>query len=171
MKQLTKEQIDQKLKQIIPEPANYFDYHHGTSEIKLDGTFCTDELYAIADFINGLMATNKEINKIKNLKIKGFTAKDIKVTYAKHYGTSWRYSFYIMKDGKDYDFYYGKSDGGAGDWWPEPEEEGYLSPITQFIPDGFGEAMENCYDYHGSHKEALELLKDCGFTVERGEDY
>lgn len=177
MKKLTKEQIDQRFREIIPEPGNYFDYHHGTSEIKLDGTFCSDELYAIADFINKLMGVGKQIYRIKNLNIKGFTVKDIKVVWGcegerdRNGEKEYRYSFYIMKDGKDWDFYYGKSDQGAGDWWPEGEDEYELSPIHQFIPDGFGEACENMYDFCGSHEEALELLNDCGFTIEESDNY
>jgi len=42
---------------------------------------------------------NRKINRIQNLNVKGFTAKDIKVLWYKH-GENHYYSFYIMKNGK-----------------------------------------------------------------------
>jgi hypothetical protein len=168
MKKLFKEQIDEKFKKVTDQ---YFDFFDGMHLIKLDGKFASDELRSIADVMDEVFHGSREVNRIQKLKIFGFIAKDIKVTYFTRYG-GWRYSFYIMKDGKDWDFYYGKSDQGAGDWWPDSKDEYDVSPIHQFIPSGFAESCENMYEYHkGSHKEALELLKDCGFTIERGEDY
>jgi hypothetical protein len=168
MKKLTIEQIESKFKKVTDQ--HFFYCQDKKNSIVLDGTFASDELRAIANVMDEVFHSDKKVNRIQKLNIKGFTAKDIKVIYYKLYG-GWRYSFYIMKDSKDWDFYYGKSDEGAGDWWPEAKDEYDVSPIYQFIPNGFIEACENMYEYHGSHKEALELLKECGFTVERGEDY
>lgn len=174
MKKLTKEQIEKAFKKVTD---NDFLYPCGKQNvIGLDGVFASDELRCIADTMDEIFHGDKELNRIQKLKIKGFTAKDIKVIWGcegerdRKGRKEYCYSFYIMKDGKDWDFYYGKSDQGAGDWWPDSEDEIYLSPITQFIPNGFITCCENVYKYHGSNKEALELLKECGYTLEKGED-
>lgn len=174
MKQLTKKEIQKAFEEVTDQD---FKYGEETNLITLKGTFCSDELRCIADRMDSIFHGDKELARIKNLNIKGFTAKDIKVIYDcqgerdRNNEKEYRFSFYIMKDGKDWDFYYGQSDEGAGDWWPEPEDPIYQSPITEFIPSGFAEACENMYEYHGPLEEGVQLLKDCGFTVEKGEDY
>lgn len=177
MKKLTFKEVEKKFKKVTDQ---YFDFFDTQNLIKLDGRFASDELRAIADTMDEIFHgsdEDREVKRIQTLNIKGFTAKDIKVIYScegerdRNGKKEYRFSFYIMKDGKDWDFYYGKSDDGAGDWWPEPEDPIYLSPITEFIPSGFAEACENMYEYRGSLKEGIRLLKNCGFTVEKGEDY
>jgi len=109
----------------------------------------------------------KEEREFLKLIIKGFTCKDIAVRYGhipEYHGDDERYSFYVKYNGKLWDFYYGKSDQGAGDWWPEPEDEMFLTPLTKFIPAGFSEACENAYMYRGTHEQALEQLKKHGIT-------
>lgn len=58
------------------------------------------------------------------------------------------YSFYL--DGNRC-FYYDLDDA---------EREMAMS----LIPEGFAEAMENAYEYHGSMEEAIKKLKACGIT-------
>jgi hypothetical protein len=83
----------------------------------------------------------------------------VKVVYTEEFET-FSYSFFITKDGKDYDFYYGQTSPESQNWWPNSEQE------FDFIPKGFFERCENCYRYTGTDAEAIELLKKCGFTVE-----
>jgi len=56
------------------------------------------------------------------------------------------------------------------DWWPDPEYNLGLSPIFNFVPDGFNKECENRYSHHNTLKNALKLFKKIGFTVERGDD-
>jgi hypothetical protein len=104
----------------------------------------------------------------RNLNIKGFTCKDVAVRYGDIHGSGEpddiNFQFYLKKDGKLWDFYYGKSDWAAGDWWPESEEEYSMGPHFEFIPSGFSEAMENCYEFRGTVKDAIKRLKDNGIT-------
>lgn len=159
---------------VVYNKSSFVEYFDKMNLIKLDGRFCSDELREIAKTMDRLFKgedlDSLEVSRIKSLNIKGITAKDIKVQWYK-YNKSYAYSFYVMKDGEDYDFYYGKSDQYAGDWWPEPEDEMYLSPIHEFVPDGFSGCCENMYEYRrGNLKEALGLFKRLGYTVYRGED-
>jgi hypothetical protein len=137
----------------------------GFGTIKLDGTFCSDELKEIArvlDEVNHETPEEKEIKRIRNINIDGLTYKDIKVIYYLIHKNSetFSYSFFITKDGKDYDFYRGRLYLESHDWWPDSDQE------LNFIPKGFFERCENCYGYNGTDAEAIELLKKCGFTVE-----
>lgn len=174
MKKLTDHKINSLFRKILPNTADYFNYFGEINQLKLDGIFSSKQLAQLALLMDDLLkGTDQDpvIKKIQNLNIKGFKAKDIKVIYYKMYDEEgYNFSFYIMKDGKDWDFYYGQSDQGAGSWWPNSKDSMYLSPIHQFIPPGFCEACENAYEYHGKNEDAIELLKTCGFTVERGED-
>jgi hypothetical protein len=173
---LTKQDIDKKFIEVIPEESNYFDYFDGMNLIKLDGRFSSDQLREIARVMDKIhhSSDDTELNRIAKLNVNGFTAKDIKVVYSKNSfcNNGLQFSFYLMKDGKDYDFYYKLDEEGelAGDWWPENEDE-FINSLQEFIPRGFAEACENLYEYRGGTEiEAIKCLKKYGFTVEEGED-
>jgi hypothetical protein len=173
MKKLTKNQIDKKFRKVIPLESNYFDYFENSNEIKLDGRFASDELREIARIMDEIGHGDKEVKRIKDLVVKGFKAKDIKVIFYKTREVDkYNYSFYLMKNGKEYDLYYAMDKDGkeAGKWWPKGEDM-YSSPLTQFIPDGFAEACENIYEFMGKHEEALELFKECGFVITHGGEF
>lgn len=118
----------------------------------------------------------KQLNKMQevvNVKeslernISGFTAKDVAVRYGDPDGCDERlwYGFYIKYKGKLYDFYYGKSDGGAGDWWPKSEDDEYnCGAFNDFIPPGFSEACENSYEFRGTMEQAVARLNKYGIT-------
>jgi hypothetical protein len=144
--------------------------------ISLEGEFCSDELRQIAKVMDSMFkgtALDPRIEKCKSLNIGGFATKDCRVYYSHVYDENeYNYRFVVVKDNKEYDFYYGKSDGGVGAWWPTDEDDEYgCMSFNGLIPPGFCEASENCYEYHGSHEEAVSLLEACGFTVFKGEDY
>jgi hypothetical protein len=64
-------------------------------------------------------------------------------------------------------FFYGKSDGGAGVWWPKSEDENdeyNCGAFNDFIPPGFSEDCENNYSYRGTVEEAIAQLKKHGIT-------
>jgi hypothetical protein len=176
MNRYTENEIYKMFRDVIPNRANFLRYYKGSDTISLDGSFSIKDLYNIIGVMDKITEFDKEVNRIKELEVKGFKVKDIKVIWScggkrdRKSDKEYTYSFYVMKDGKDWDFYYGGSDQGAGDWWPEPTEEGYLSPLTNFIPTGFAEACENMYEYRRTKEEALNLLQECGFTVEKGDD-
>ncbi len=176
MKKLTDIEIYNRFREVCPAKSNWISYYQNLNLIKLDGTFVSDELREIARVMDEIYKgtpQDREIDRVKTLEVKGFKSSDVKVTYSNGHEDSKKYwfSFYIMKDGVDYDFYYGKSDGGAGDWWPAGEDEYDISPIHQFIPKNFWEDMENAYNYSGTNGEAIEFLKACGFEVVKGDDF
>ncbi len=169
MKKLSRDEILGKLEKVVGR-GNQVDLLDSDNDVwRINGKFSSVELSQIAIVMNEcLKGDPRKIRDIKfllQLNVGGFTHKDIKVIWSVDDG-EYDYSFYLMKDGKSYDFYYGKSDQGAGDWWPEPENEYYLSPICKFVPNGFVEACENMYEYRGTHEEALELFEELGYTVE-----
>lgn len=171
---MTNKEINDLFRKVISSNGTEFRFSPETGLFRLNGSFCSDELREIArvlDEVNHGTPQERELDRIKKLNVKGFRAKDIKVLYFKMYNDNenYNFSFYIMKDRKDWDFYYGKSSQGAGDWWPDPEDELYLSPIHDFIPSGFAETCENVYEYCGTNEEAIETLKKCGFTVEKND--
>ena len=177
MKKLTREQIVEKFKEVV-SPTNFFVF--GEDGILLSGKYCSDELREISrvmDEINHGTDEEKEVSRIQSLEIKGFRNKDIKVVWGcegerdRLGNKEYTFSFYIMKDEKEYDFYYGHLEPGASEWWPSSTKRGYLSPIHEFIPDKFSECCENMYNFRGTLEQALELLTECGFTVEKGNDY
>jgi hypothetical protein len=102
-----------------------------------------------------------EAKKAKTHSVNGITAKDICVFYSDYDSNSILFQFYIKHDGKMYDIYY---DGCSGrgvfhPWWPVVDGE---NGVYEFIPNGFSEAMENCYEYNGTTKEAIAQLKKHG---------
>jgi hypothetical protein len=137
--------------------------------IWLKGSFCSDELREIArvlDEVNHGTPQDKEVKRIQNLNVKGFTVKDIKVIYFLLHEDSKKYSFsfFIMKDGVDWDFYYAKSDQRVGNWWPTNEKDDFPS-ICEFIPYDFIQTCENIYQCSDTNEETINFLKLCGFTV------
>ena len=123
--------------------------------------------------------TEKKVKEALNLNINGFTCKDIAVRYGSYDGSEVdnlddvNFSFFVKKDGKLYDFYYGKSVGGTGDWWPKSEDEFdeyNCGAFNEFIPRGFNEACENSYEFSGTFDEAVATLKKYGITdIEKGD--
>ena len=134
-----------------------------------------DELWALYDNATIELQKrkkNKNNRDIKTLNIGGFTAKDIKVVHGDLWDNcdgSINYSFYLVKDGIAYDFYYsnGKDKKGkyvdAGDWWPFNWEDEDCR-FDRFIPEGFCEAAENYYEFDGSLEDAIKILNDSGIT-------
>lgn len=174
MKKINYDEVYTKFRKVIPNKSNIFDYLGDTNEIKLDGRFSSDELREIARVMDETFHGNpqeKDINRIKSLKVGEFTVKDIKVTchceWVGNNNSDIRYSFYVMKDGKDWDFYYGKSNQNAGDWWPMGKDEDDYSPLHKFIPNGFREECENTYSCRKPIEEVLKIFNECGFTVEK----
>ena len=116
-----------------------------------------------------------DVKESHELNIGGFTCKDVAVRYGSYDGSGdhdadINFSFFLKKNGKLWDFYYGKSDGEAEDWWPEAENDMNMSPIFDFIPPGFAEACENSYEFSGTVEEAIEHLKKHGITdIEKGD--
>jgi len=151
----TKEEITKRLKEVSKQR---FTYHDKNNTIQLEGTYSSDELNAITGVLYDVEECNRQIKNIKALKIGEFTSNDVKVV-CHILDNCYSYSFYLMKDGKDWDFYYGK-DQGAGDWWPRFED------FFTFVPSGFAEECENIYSYRGEYEKVKELLKECGFTIE-----
>jgi hypothetical protein len=111
-----------------------------------------------------------DVRETKELKIGEFTAKDVGVRYGDcdGYGEQLWFSLVIKRDGKEYDFYYGRSDDGAGDWWPknedEPDDKYNCGAFDEFIPTGFYEVCENSYEFRGTLKQAIKRLKQYGIT-------
>lgn len=160
--------LDKKFKEMFPDRVvkydDFFDrvFFHA-------GSFTIEELEKIVSLVQKTGFDNREVKRIQNLKVKGFTIKDIKVQYfhLNEDDKKYHYSFYIMKDGKDWDFYYGHSDQGAGDWWPDQDEDSiYLPKHFNFIPEMFQESCENMYVCPWPDKKVIDFLKKCGFTVE-----
>lgn len=101
---------------------------------------------------------NKEIKEIKNLKIGGITTKDFLVLCGDlHSIGKLRWSFYLVRDGKEYDIYY---ESHGKDWWPTENEE---NAAFNFIPGEFAEACENSFEFDGTESAAIKLLKQYGF--------
>lgn len=164
MSKLTEIGIYNKFREVIPVKANWFNYHENFNSIQLDGTFSSDELREIARVMDEIVhgtPEERKIKRIQNINVNGFTYKDIKIIYYLVHEDSetFSYSFFITKDGKDYDFDYGSTLSETQNWWPKGE-------LKLFVPEGFTERCENCYRYDGTDAEAIELLKKCGFTVE-----
>lgn len=176
MKILNKSEIEEQLKQVVT-PGNKIEWGGvKDNSVILSGKFCSDELREIAKAMDKIFKETKydvNIKRIQNLEIGEFKSKDIKVVYYNMYkedSNKFQFSFFVIKDGKEYDFYYGKSDQGAGDWWPEnDDEDGFFSPLHEFIPSGFSELCENMYEYRGSNETALDVLRLCGFVTEHDE--
>jgi hypothetical protein len=172
MKKLSDKEIRALFKKILPNGADFFQYFQEFRQLKLDGIFTSDQLHQLASLMDSLIFKENEVKRIGRVKVGKFTAKDIKVlwfwTWIDDNSSDIRYQFFIMKGGKDWDIYYGLcgQEYASPKWWPHVEDGDYLLPVYEFIPDGFGEDSENCYTYDGTHEEALELLKECGFTID-----
>lgn len=117
-------------------------------------------------------------NKIKqeetanSLCINGITCKDISVRYTDDEDGEY-FSFYIKHDEKLYDIYYDHSiydknfKSKFHSWWPintEAVDDWDQNGVFAFIPPGFAEAMENCYEYDGNIDQAIDQLKKYGIT-------
>ena len=111
---------------------------------------------------------------VKQLTLNKITAKDICVFYASLDADSDEvpnFSFYVKHDGRMYDIYY---DSGKYDenhhksfhlWWPVIDEDDVLiNGASEFIPSGFCETCENCYEYDGTVKQAIACLKKHGIV-------
>ena len=162
--------MNKLFRKIIPNIDNNFHYHELTNEITLNGTFASDELYEIVKLMYKLSSKDREIKRIKSFNIDGFTSKDIKVIQRLEDKSLIRYSFYIIKDGKDWDFYYGNFDDNTIAWWPKYlnlDNNVYSGPINDFVPVGFIEMCENSYEYNGCHGDVIKFLQACGFVVEQ----
>jgi len=127
----------------------------------------------------------REMDKIRTLNINGITVKDFVVFYAPvEAGSRPYFSFFIARDGKLYDIYYDTCDRYLNlssspwyPWWPTVDGDGEpCSPVGKaenevyngaysFIPSGFLEACENCYEYGIETDKAIETLKKHGFEV------
>lgn len=149
-----------------------------------------EELKEAMDQIYDVMATRRQVQikeKKKTLNINGITVKDFVVMYAPiEEGEDPMFQFFIARDGKLHDIYY---DNGTHDfekdpyfswhsWWPTVNDNDEPCDPTKtdmdkvhnaafgFIPSGFAEAMENCYEYgKGKTDEAIEVLKEHGFET------
>lgn len=135
-------------------------YKDGT--VQLIGYFSKDELVTILN----KLANNESIEEIKTVNVNGFTSKDIKVKYqSDENGNNAKFTFYVVKNGIDYDFYYGEDDDNSS-WWPRAETDGYLSPLFKFVPRGFLSCCENTFEFFDTLENAIILLNECGFKVE-----
>lgn len=145
----------------------------------------TTAMKQIAEVLGDKQQEN-HTKKIRSLNINGITVKDFVVIYAPlHEDGDSCFSFFIVHDGKLYDIYY---DTAPHDnehkfsfhpWWPtvddndEPcspvgklEDEEVFNAVDSFIPSGFAEACENCYEYgSGKIKEAIAVLEKHGFKT------
>ena|ERR1041385_15644 len=140
----------------------------------------TEELHREQELIfQVLRKRGKEAERQKHLGLNynGITVKDIAVTYGNEGGDGEWFSFFVKHDGKLYDIYYDhggyapkptkENNYGFHSWWPvrpDAEDDWDANGAFDFIPPGFGEACENCYEFHGSLEEALEVLKSHGIT-------
>ena len=108
------------------------------------------------------------------LNINGITVKDFVVEYFDHYASPGDkdynpyFSFYLKRGKKKYCIYNDFHDETAPKWWPTKNIAGYggttmVNAASDFVPDGFSEAMENAYEYQGTVEEAIACLKDHGF--------
>jgi hypothetical protein len=174
MRKINYEEFYAKFRKVCPIKTNIFNYFGKINQIELDGKFSSDELREIAKLMDECFHGTKQeqdVDRIKLLKIGEFTSKDIKVQchleWVSDNNCDIRYSFYVMKDGKDWDFYYGLDNQGAGDWWPKAENEDDLSPLHDFIPIGFREECENVYSSRMPMEKVIEVFNECGFTVEK----
>ena len=117
----------------------------------------------------------RKMERVKSLNVHGITVKDFVVIYA-----PWReetrepsFSFYIVRDNKIYDL---REDSGSWSpediyeyhpWWPilTDDDGTTYNGAYQFIPSGFIETCENCYEYSKDTQAALEVLKAHGFET------
>lgn len=119
----------------------------------------------------------KKAKQISELNINGITVKDFVVIYAPLHEDDIEpiFSFYLVHDGKLHDL---TEDAGVWDkkhnfkfhsWWPtvndEDESDQLYNAAFKFIPSGFLERCENCYEYGKGVKEAIEVLKKHGFET------
>lgn len=132
--------------------------------------------------------SEKIAKEISELNVNGITAKDFVVIFGPlEEGDDSLFSFYIVHDGKLHDLTEDAGTWGAKHvfkfhpWWPtvneEDESEGYgfmsqddgekrlYNAAFKFIPPGFSERCENCYEYGNSVKKGIEVLKKHGFSV------
>lgn len=113
------------------------------------------------------------ITQIKNLSIGEITTKDFVVHYyltdnpdPKSEEDYYNYSFYLLRNGKEYCIYYGVFDDhddivNIDSWWPY---DGENNAADHFVPSKFCEECENSYSFEGTLEEAIKYLKACGFT-------
>ena len=121
----------------------------------------------------GRRSIERETISIKTLCINGITTKDFVVRYA-DYDCSpddpeFRptFSFLIKRGKKEYCIYYDFNQEKPQKWWPTKRQGLRLedeNAAFDFIPSGFCEASENIYEYSGTTEEAIECLKNRGFT-------
>ena len=148
-----------------------------------------EKAYNQIEQILNYRAVEKQAKDTSELNVNGITAKDFAVIYAPLHEQDGNpvFSFYIVHDGKLYDL---TEDAGVWDekhnfkfhsWWPivndEDETDGYgftsqnidgkklYNAAFKFIPSGFLEECENCYDYGKGVKKAIEVLKKHGFET------
>jgi len=132
--------------------------------------------------------SEKIAKEISELNINGITVKDFVVILGPlNEDEDPLFSFYIVYGGKIYDLIEDDGKWNAKDvfefhhWWPTVNEEnesaglGFTSQnddgkrlynaAFKFIPPGFSECCENCYEYGSDFKKGIEVLKKHGFTT------
>jgi len=155
----------------------------------------TEELKKHSDLIWKVLSQREKKEgqkKQKELNINGITPKDILVIISNNFPEEGkiRFSFYVVYDGKEYDVYYDGQDRRAGKteenskennwgyypWWPvrqsddEYSDEYSVNGALDFIPDGFSEGCENCYEFHGTKNQSIKYLNKCGIINIREEE-
>lgn len=110
--------------------------------------------------------TNSHKELIK-LKINNITTQDFKIYYFQQFhDKEYHYSFFLMKDNKEYCIYYDFNNAHPQDWWPHyPEEDNpyHHNRAFEFVPDFLTETAENYYESKFDLKTTLKKLKQCGF--------
>lgn len=118
-----------------------------------------------------LSVRNKK--EIKKARLGPFTYKDIVIAYPRKEQYENREAFFVFffkqPSGRLIDIYSAISEYDIEDG--EIYEKSGYQQMQQFVPTGFGEAMESAYefnedsplDYEGYLKAALDYLKECGY--------
>ena len=120
--------------------------------------------------------SESKLKKINGIGVDDFVA----VVAPMEYGEDeFFFSFYILRKNKLYSIYYesgtqnNQQDFQFHPWWPhdyDPTEDDFgpdryeHNRAFDFIPPGFSEACENCYEFGKGKEAGIQRLKEYGFT-------
>lgn len=123
----------------------------------------------------------QNLKKIKKAKFVDFTYKDVVIFYPRKenfekdvhgYNDAYFFFMFKQKSGELIDFYSAVSE------YDQNDDDGY-EKVSEFVPSGFGEAAESCYDFNGEAPEdyegflktVIEYLRSCGYDDIRENPY